>query len=53
MIFNNILCRFYRPKVNPRTTSLHPFNHAFLLKSSPSRFLKGEKTKQKGIHYPP
>lgn len=31
MIFNNLLCRFYRPKVNPLTASLHPFNYVFSL----------------------
>ena len=41
MIFNNILCRFYRPKVNPRTASLHPFNHAFSFKKPTFTFRDG------------
>ena len=41
MIFNNILCRFYRPKVNPLTTSSHPFNHVFSFKKPTFTLLKG------------
>lgn len=41
MIFNNILCRFYRPKVNPWITLSHPFNHVFSLKKPTLTRLKG------------